>query len=206
MASQEVRTSFCSRIISRYPALAQCVGIKYTDTFSLAANSHPNRLRIESSLTIVHSQFTGFKILSVTISNPPDYLAHAPIIDSLTFVMLSHTTTRPTLARSLHQQVLINSSTPSTSALSGSLPQPSTTPTAFGSSCILASFRQPSAAPDNPTSLLTAFGSLRSLQQPSAVSASLRSLTFDITFTPQCKTQTKRYGINDFVDMLKTSN
>ena len=57
---------------------------------------------------MVHSQFTGFKILSVTISNPPDYLAHAPIIDSLTFVMLSHTTTRPTLARSLHQQVLIN--------------------------------------------------------------------------------------------------
>ena len=139
----------------------------------------------------------------MTISNPPDYLAHAPIIDSLTFVMLSHTTTRPTLARSLHQQVLINSSTPSTSALSDSLPQPSTTPTAFGSSCILASFRQPSAAPDNPTSLLTAFGSLRSLQQPSAVSASLRSLTFDITFTPQ---KAKRYGINDFVDMLKTSN
>ena len=135
------------------------------------------------------------------------HLAHAPIIDSLTFVMLSHTTTRPTLARSLHQQVLINYKTPSTSALSDSLPQPSTTPTAFGSSCILASLRQPSAAPDNPTSLLTAFGSLRSLQQPSAVSASLRSLTFDITFTPQCKTQkAKRYGINDFVGMPKTSN
>ena len=100
--------------------------------------------------------------------------------------MLSHTTTRPTLARSLHQQVLINSSTLSTSALSDSLPQPSTTPTAFGSSCILASFRQPSAAPDNPASLSTAFGSLRSLQQPSAVSASLRSLTFDFTFTSQC--------------------
>jgi hypothetical protein len=100
--------------------------------------------------------------------------------------MLSHTTTRPTLARSLHQQVLINSGTPSTSALSDSLPQPSTTPTAFGSSCILASFRQPSAAPDNPASLSTAFGSLRSLQQPSAVSASLRSLTFDFTFTSQC--------------------
>jgi hypothetical protein len=187
VASQEVRTSFCSRIISRYPALAQCVGIKYTDTFSLAANSHPNRLRIESSPTIVHSQFTGFKIYALSsISNPPDYLAHAPIIDSLTFVMLSHTTTRPTLARSLHQQVLINSSTPSTSALSDSLPQPSTTPTAFGSSCILASFRQPSAAPDNPASLSTAFGSLRSLQQPSAVSASLRSLTFDFTFTSPC--------------------
>jgi len=177
------------------------------DTFSLAANSHPHRLRIESSLTIVHSQFTGFKIHALSsISNPPDYLAHAPIIDSLTFVMLSHTTTRPTLARSLHQQVLINYKTPSTSALYDSLPQPSTTPTAFGSSFILASFRQPSAAPDNPASLLTAFGSLRSLQQPSAVSASLRSLTFDITFTSQCKTQTKRYGINDFVDMLKTSN
>ena len=139
-------------------------------------NSHPNRLRIESSLTIVHSQFTGFKILSVTISNPPDYLAHAPIIDSLTFVMLSHTTTRPTLARSLHQQVLINSSTPSTSALYDSLPQPSTTPTAFGSSCILASFRQPSAAPDNPASLVTAFGSLRSLQL--AALGSLRQPTF----------------------------
>ena len=168
-------------------------------------NSHPNRLRIESSPTIVHSQFTGFKIYALSsISNPPDYLAHAPIIDSLTFVMLSHTTTRPTLARSLHQQVLINSSTPSTSALYDSLPQPSTTPTAFGSSCILASFRQPSAAPDNPASLLTAFGSLRSLQQPSAVSASLRSLTFDITFTPQCKTQkAKRYGINDFVACLR---
>ena len=156
-------------------------------------NSHPNRLRIESSLTIVHSQFTGFKIYALSsISNPPDYLAHAPIIDSLTFVMLSHTTTRPTLARSLHQQVLINSSTPSTSALSDSLPQPSTTPTAFGSSCILASFRQPSAAPDNPASLSTAFGSLRSLQQPSAVSASLRSFTFDITFTPQCKHKSLR--------------
>ena len=192
MASQEVRTSFCSRIISRYPALAQCVGIKYTDTFSLAANSHPNRLRIESSPTIVHSQFTGFKILSVTISNPPDYLAHAPIIDSLTFVMLSHTTTRPTLARSLHQQVLINSSTPSTSALSDSLPQPSTTPTALGSPFTLASFRQPSAAPDNPASLSTAFGSLRSLQQPSAVSTSLRSFTFDITFTLQCKHRSLR--------------
>ena len=167
MASQEVRTSFCSRIISRYPALAQCVGIKYTDTFSLAANSHPNRLRIESSPTIVHSQFTGFKIYALSsISNPPDYLAHAPIIDSLTFVMLSLTTTRPTLARSLHQQVLINSSTPSTSALYDSLPQPSTTSTAFGS--------------------------LRSLQQPSAVSASLRSLTFDITFTPQCKHRSLR--------------
>ena len=100
--------------------------------------------------------------------------------------MLSHTTTRPTLARSLHQQVLINSSTPSTSALSGSLPQPSTTPTAFGSPFTLASFRQPSAAPDNPASLSTAFGSLRSLQQPSAVSASLRSLTFDFTFTSPC--------------------
>ena len=132
------------------------------------------------------------------------HLAHAPIIDSLTFVMLSHTTTRPTLARSLHQQVLINSSTPSTSALYDSLPQPSTTPTAFGSSCILASFRQPSAAPDNPASLSTAFGSLRSLQQPSAVSASLRSLTFDFTFTPQCKTQkAKHYGINDFVGCLR---
>lgn len=106
------------------------------------------------------------------------HLAHAPIIDSLTFVMLSHTTTRPTLARSLHQQVLINSTTPSTSALSDSLPQPSTTPTAFGSPFTLASFRQPSAAPDNPASLSTAFGSLRSLQQPSAVSASLRSFTF----------------------------
>ena len=58
--------------------------------------------------------------------------------------MLSHTTTRPTLARSLHQQVLINSSTPSTPALYDSLPQ------------------------------------------PSAVSASLRSLTFDITFTSPC--------------------
>ena len=89
---------------------------------------------------MVHSQFTGFKILSVTISNPPDYLAHAPIIDSLTFVMLSHTTTRPTLARSLHQQVLINSSTPSTLALSDSLPQPSTTPTAFGSSVVVGDF------------------------------------------------------------------
>ena len=176
--------------------------------YASAANSHPNRLRIESSPTIVHSQFTGFKIYALSsISNPPDYLAHAPIIDSLTFVMLSHTTTRPTLARSLHQQVLINSSTPSTSALSDSLPQPSTTPTAFGSSCILASFRQPSAAPDNPASLSTAFGSLRSLQQPSAVSASLRSFTFDITFTPQCKTQkAKRYGINDFVGMPETSN
>ena len=114
------------------------------------------------------------------------HLAHAPIIDSLTFVMLSHTTTRPTLARSLHQQVLINSSTPSTSALSDSLPQPSTTPTAFGSPFTLASFRQPSAAPDNPASLSTAFGSLRSLQQPSAVSASLRSLTFDFIFTSPC--------------------
>ena len=91
---------------------------------------------------------------------------------------LSHTTTRPTLAHSLHQQVLINSSTPSTSALSDSLPQPSTTPTALGSPVTLASFRQPSAAPDNPASLSTAFGSLRSLQQPSAVSASLRSFTF----------------------------
>ena len=100
--------------------------------------------------------------------------------------MLSHTTTRPTLARSLHQQVLINSTTPSTSALSDSLPQPSTTPTAFDSPFTLASFRQPSAAPDNPASLSTAFGSLRSLRQPSAVSASLRSFTFDITFTPQC--------------------
>ena len=139
---------------------------------------------------MVHSQFTGFKIYALSsISNPPDYLAHAPIIDSLTFVMLSHTTTRPILARSLHQQVLINSSTPSTPALYDSLPQPSTTPTAFGSSCILASFRQPSAAPDNPASLSTAFGSLRSLQQPSAVSASLPSFTFDITFTSQCKTQ-----------------
>ena len=159
--------------------------------YASAANSHPNRLRIcESSLTIVHSQFTGFKIYALSsISNPPDYLAHAPIIDSLTFVMLSHTTTRPTLARSLHQQVLINYKTPSTSALYDSLPQTSTTPTAFGSSFILASFRQPSAAPDNPASLLTAFGSLRSLQQPSAVSASLRSLTFDFTFTSQCKTQ-----------------
>ena len=158
--------------------------------YASAANSHPNRLRIcESSPTIVHSQFTGFKIYALSsISNPPDYLAHAPIIDSLTFVMLSHTTTRPTLARSLHQQVLINSSTPSTSALYDSLPQPSTTPAAFGSSCILASFRQPSAAPDNPANLSTAFGSLRSLQQPSAVSASLRSFTFDITFTSQCKT------------------
>ena len=135
------------------------------------------------------------------------HLAHAPIIDLLTFVMLSHSTTRPTLARSLHQQVLINSSTPSTSALSDSLPQPSTTPTALGSPFTLASFRQPSAAPDNPASLLTAFGSLRSLQQPSAVSASLRSLTFDFTFTPQCKTQkAKHYGINDFVGMPKTSN
>ena len=191
-----------------HPALAKSAPDNYhSDTFRFRDNTHPDRLRIESSLTMVHSQFTGFKILSVTISNPPDYLAHAPIIDSLTFVMLSHTTTRPTLARSLHQQVLINSSTPSTSALSDSLPQPSTTPTAFGSSCILASFRQPSAAPDNPASLSTAFGSLRSLQQPSAVSASLRSLTFDITFTPQCKThKAKRYGINDFVDMLKTSN
>ena len=100
--------------------------------------------------------------------------------------MLSLTTTRPTLARSLHQQVLINSTTPSTSALSDSLPQPSTTPTAFDSPFTLASFRQPSAAPDNPASLSTAFGSLRSLRQPSAVSASLRSFTFDITFTPQC--------------------
>jgi len=168
VASQEVRTSFCSRIISRYPALAGgaplSASASSTPTHSaLRQNSHPHRLRIESSLTTVHSQFTGFKILSVTILNPPDYLAHAPIIDSLTFVMLSLTTTRPTLARSLYQQVLINSSTPSTSALSDSLPQPSSTPTAFGS--------------------------LRSLQQPSAVSASLRSLTFDITFTPQCKTQ-----------------
>ena len=40
----------------------------------------------------------------------------------------------------LHQQVLINSSTPSTSALSDSLPQPSTTPTALGSPFTLASF------------------------------------------------------------------
>ena len=135
------------------------------------------------------------------------HLALAPIIDSLTFVMLSHTTTRPTLARSLHQQVLINSTTPSTSALSDSLPQPSTTPTAFDSPFTLASFRQPSAAPDNPASLSTAFGSLRSLQQPSAVSASLRSFTFDITFTPQCKTQkAKHCSINDFVGMPKTSN
>jgi len=197
VASQEVRTSFCSRIISRYPALAGgaplSASASSTPTHSaLRQNSHPHRLRIESSLTMVHSQFTGFKILSVTISNPPDYLAHAPIIDSLTFVMLSHTTTRPTLARSLHQQVLINYKNPSTSALYDSLPQPSTTPTAFGSSCILASFRQPSAALDNPTSLSTAFGSLRSLQQPSAVSASLRSLTFDITFTPQCKHRSLR--------------
>ena len=121
-----------------------------------------------------------------SISNPLVHPALAPIIDSLTFVMLSHTTTRPTLARSLHQQVLINSTTPSTSALSDSLPQPSTTPTAFDSPFTLASFRQPSAAPDNPASLSTAFGSLRSLRQPSAVSASLRSFTFDITFTPQC--------------------
>ena len=167
---------------------ARSVCLQRKTHYASAANSHPNRLRIcESSPTIVHSQFTGFKIYALSsISNPPDYLAHAPIIDSLTFVMLSHTTTRPTLARSLHQQVLINSSTPSTSALSDSLPQPSTTPTAFGSSCILASFRQPSAAPDNPASLSTAFGSLRSLQQPSAVSASLRSLTFDFTFTSPC--------------------
>jgi len=170
VASQEVRTSFCSRIISRYPALAGgaplSASASSTPTHSaLRQNSHPHRLRIESSLTIVHSQFTGFKILSVTISNPPDYLAHAPIIDSLTFVMLSLTTTRPTLARSLHQQVLINSGTPSTSALFDSLPQPSTTPTAFGSSYILASFRQPSAAPDT----------LQAFRQPSAAYAAFSS-------------------------------
>ena len=113
-----------------HPALASVSQtIKIPTHFASAANSHPNRLRIcESSTTIVHSQFTGFKIFSVIISNPPVHPALAPIIDSLTFVMLSHSTTRPTLARSLLQQVLIYSNTPSTSALSDSLPQPSTTP------------------------------------------------------------------------------
>ena len=110
----------------------------------------------------------------------------------MTFVMLSHSMTRPTPARSLHQLVLINSSTPSTSA--PSIRQPSTaldySAAALGSPFTLARFRQPSAAPDNPASLPAALGSLRSLQQPSAVSASLRFFfTFDITFTSQCKTQ-----------------
>ena len=50
----------------------------------------------------------------------------------------------------------------------------------------------PCAAPDNPASLSAAFGSLHSLQQPSAVSASLCFFTFDITFTLQCKTQKAR--------------
>ena len=98
------------------------------------------------------------------------HLAPAPIIDSLTFVMLLHSTTRPILARSDHQQALFNSDTP-TLPLSGSLRQPSTTSTAFGSPCTLQAFRQPLAAPDNHASLSTAPGSLCSLQQPSAVSA-----------------------------------
>ena len=60
-------------------------------------------------------------------------LAHALIIDSLTFMVLSHSTARPALARSLLQQVLFNSTTSSTLALSGSLRQPSTTSAALGS-------------------------------------------------------------------------
>ena len=78
---------------------------------------------------------------------------------------------------SLHQQVLIDSSTPSTSALSGSLPQPLTTLAALGSpftlNCKLNFDRQPSAAPDwqpcNPS------GSLRQPTQPSAAYAAFSS-------------------------------
>ena len=171
-----------------------------------AENSHPNRLRfVDLQLFTLSSLFKMYALSSISnpLRSPGSYSDHrlADARDALAFDDSPYSG-----SLSLHQQVLINSSPPSTSALSGSLPQPSTTPTALGSPFTLASFRQPSAAPDNPASLSTAFGSLRSLQQPSAVSASLRSLTFDITFTPQCKTQTKRYGINDFVDMLKTSN
>ena len=84
------------------PCARKCVSDNQdSDTFRFRGKYTSRPAEICGS-AIVHSQFTGFKIFSVIISNPPDYLAHAPIIDSLTFVMLSHTTTRPTLARSLH--------------------------------------------------------------------------------------------------------
>ena len=158
-----------------HPALASVSQtITIPTHFASAANTHPDWLRFVDLQLFTLSSL--FKIHSASISNPPVHLAHAPIIDSLTFVIdaLAHDDSPYSGSLYLHQQVLINSSTPSTSALPGSLPQPPTTPTALGSRFTLESFRQSSAAPDNPAGLSAAFGSLRSLQQPSAVSASLR--------------------------------
>ena len=110
--------------------------------------------------------------------------APALMLDSLTFVMLSHSTTCPTLARPDHQRALSNSDTP-TLPLSDSLRQPSTTSTAFGSPFTLPAFRQPSAAPGNPASLSTplaayaAFSSLRHSPQ---------TFSFTFNFTSQCST------------------
>ena len=154
-----------------HPALTKCALDHYCTIlahYASATNSHPDRLRI---CILVLSVLPALKCMLQALSQHFVHLVHARIIDSLTFVMLSHLTTRPglSLAFSLDQQVLFNSGTPSTSALSGSLPQPSTTSAALDSPCNLA------------CKLSAAFGSpwqlpLDAVWQPSAAYAAFSSL------------------------------